>query len=119
MSLPNEAELVEPSPRCKRSGQPLTREQHRAKMQLRRARQLQREPGFTPVANERLSAAVQTAFATLMVECAEQIANHAVSIQELQDRAVRQVSRALPPERMVFDWRNQGPTRNDNPEYRK
>lgn len=92
---------------------------HRIAMKLRRARQLEREPGFTPVVNKRLAAAVQGVFATLAVASAEAVARGHVTVTELQDRAVKRVAEGLPRERMVFDWRNQGATRNNDAAYRK
>jgi hypothetical protein len=95
------------------------REARRIEMQIRRAVQRQRQPGFTPVVNKRVSADVQGAFAELMVEHADKIASGTVTIPALQEQAVRRVAAKLPPERMVFDWRNQGRTKNDDAAYRK
>lgn len=109
--------------KCRRPAGPLTRRQsqaaHATEMAERRLRQRTRTPGFTAVSNARVSGAIQMAFATLMVECADKIATGAVSVAGLKEEAVRQVARTLPRPPMVFDWRNGLPTKNNNPEYRR
>lgn len=116
------ADTTAPTRRCKRPAGPLTRKQrspaHRIKMQIRRARQHQRTPSFTPVVNNRLSGAVQAEFAALMIANADKIPTGAVTIENLQNKAIRAVAAALPPERQVFDWRNGLPTKNSDPAYR-
>lgn len=108
---------------CKRPAGPLTRRQcreaHRIEMQLRRAAQLTRVRGFTPVINEHLSRRVQGAFAELMVEHADKLSNGTITVRELQDRAVSRIAATLPPERMVFDWRKGLPSKNNDAAYRK
>jgi hypothetical protein len=88
-------------------------------MQLRRAVQRTRVRGFTPVINKRVSAQVQTAFAELMIENAEKLATGSVSVETIQNSAIRLVASKLPPERMVFDWRQGLPSKNNDAAYRK
>lgn len=85
--------------------------QHRTRMQERRTRQLARTPGFTPVRNRRIDDAIKGRAALLMLGGA--------AAPLAYSEAERAVARTLPSPRMVFDWRNGLPTKNDNPEYRR
>lgn len=117
------ASSVKQEPRCKRPAGPLTRRQrsseHRTEMQIRRALQRQRVSGFTPVYNRRISDGIQAAFALLMLENADKIPTGVVTVEGLQQQAVAQIQRRLPPAPQVFNWMKGLPTRNNDAAYRK
>lgn len=86
--------------------------EHKARMKKRRAEQLARAPGFTPVHNERVSKAVEAA--ALMF----QLPPHGLSAAEAHQRAWQHVAKSLPRPRMVRSLRVK-PSKSDSPAYRK
>lgn len=113
--------------KCRRLAGPLTRRSerrsmaHTAKMEAKRVLRRIQQPGFQPVPNKRVDAAIKGEFAALMIAAAERqaLGGSAPDVQKLQYEAIRAVCRSLPRPPMVFDWRNGLPTKNDNASYRK
>lgn len=91
--------------------------EHRAKMAAKRIERLTRTPGFQAVPNRRVNDAVMAN--QLLIQAAALEQGRSINIVEARDQAARQVARNLPAPRMVFDWANGLPTKNDNPEYRR
>ena len=85
---------------------------HRQEMFERRARQLAREPGFTPIVGERQAAAINAAAYRF------QQAWPAMSQQDLIELAVRDVARGYPPRPFARQLRAPRPSKSDDPAYR-
>lgn len=97
--------------KCRRLSRPETPDERRARLARRRLRQLQRQPGFTPVRNARVDGAIQTQQALL-------VATGAYNPIEAHHEAVRRVARMLPPGPMVRSYARK-PSKSDDPEYRR
>lgn len=96
---------------CQRLSRPETQEERRARLAIRRLRQLDRRPGFIPVPNARIDGAIATQQALLA-------ATGAYNAMEALAEARRRVARTLPPGPMVRARRPR-PSKSDNPEYRR
>lgn len=116
----SEKSPVGKSAACKRlpkgTSKELRRQMHRLDMQLRRRGQLARTPGFTPVRNKRISAAVDAQEILITADALERGLN--LTPMEIRDQAVSNVARMLPRPPMVRSYHRR-PSRSDDPAYRK
>lgn len=87
-----------------------TKEARRRRLNERRARQLARTPGFTPIRNVRVSKAVQATALIFQIQGKSAI--------DAQNAAWDHVAKSLPRAAMVKSHRPR-PSKSDSPEYRK
>lgn len=85
--------------------------EHRERMQERRWRQLARKPGFTPVPNRRIQAAVARASLDLL--------GSGVTPDRAEAEAWRIVASRLPHAGFKRTLRPPRPSKSDDPAYRK
>ena len=94
---------------------------HRAKMAAKKARRATLMPGFTPMPNKRVNAAMQTMALLIAAENADMVSKKlaaAMSTEELQREAVRRVARTLPgPAATKLNVRRHW-SKNDDAAYR-
>lgn len=97
--------------KCQRLSRAETKEERRARLAIRRLRQLDRRPGFIPIPNARVDGAIATQQALLA-------ATGAYNAMEALAEARRRVARMLPAGPMVRRAVPR-PSKSDNPEYRR
>lgn len=84
---------------------------HRERMRERRQRQLARKPGFTPVHNRRIAAAIAAEMVLLVDAGMDEF--------RAELTAIRTIARQLPPPPFQRRHRAPRPSKSDNPDYRK
>ena len=92
-----------------------TQEARRARLTLRRARQIARARGFVPMSNKRVQSAIATAATVVALEAAA--LRKAMNPAEIHDEAVRRVACKLPPPPVSKLYRYR-PSRSDDAAYR-
>jgi hypothetical protein len=84
---------------------------HVVKMEAKRLRRAVMQPGFTPVRNAAIDGRIGVLTTLLTHEGGD--------ADVARTAAITQVRQSLPPERRVARWWLHGPTKSDNPQYRK
>ncbi len=84
---------------------------HKQKMAMKKARRATERPGFTPIRNERIDAAIMAR--ALAIQIADPLTHKA----DAQQEAIRQVAKTLPMGRMVRRYAPRS-SKNNLPDYR-
>jgi len=107
VDVPEYADFAPAAPRC------LPRLPHKAEMAARRARQLARVPGFTPVIGDRQAKAINAATDRLKEAWPD------MDPHKLVEMAVREVARGYPVPKFERRLRAPRPSKSDDLFYRR